>query len=216
MPSRRGTPGNRDFILEAAAGTFFLSEPACRCGVPPPHHTCSLKHPTNAPRWPLGMTSSTIQGRECKNKMRCIRGSKTVRTSGKGQDPPQQDLASGPCCSFKLHSIRDLKKPPNPAPSPARPNGSERFVSESKIHHSPWKHTSLNSTSRLSEMLLRQKEMTEAQAILVQPLFSGDSKQLPPTLGTLPFTGRHGGRRSSPCLPLPPDSPWACHLFSDL
>lgn len=133
VPSRRGTPGNRDFSLEAATRTFFPSEPACRCGIPTAYHTCSLQHLKNSPQWRLGVTSSTIQGRECKNQMRRIRGSKKVCNSIKGEDPLQQDLASGPCCSFKLHSIRDLKKPPNPAPSPARPNGPERFVSKSKI-----------------------------------------------------------------------------------
>lgn len=47
VPRRRGTPGNRDFSLEPAAGTFSPSEPACRCGVPTPtSHTsmCAQVH----------------------------------------------------------------------------------------------------------------------------------------------------------------------------
>lgn len=45
VPRRRGTPGNRDFSLEAAARTFSPSEPACRCGDPTPTtHTCVCAH----------------------------------------------------------------------------------------------------------------------------------------------------------------------------
>lgn len=58
--------------------------------------------------------------------------------------------------------------------------------------------------------------MTEAQAIPAQLVFSGDSKQLSPSLGTLPFTQSHGGRRSCPACLRPPASPWACHHSSGL
>lgn len=54
----------------------------------------------------------------------------------------------------------------------------------------------------LLEIFLRRNEMTKAQALPFQPVvLIGDSEQLSPSLGTLPFTQRHGGRRSAPSLP---------------
>lgn len=68
VPRSRGTPGNRDFSLEPAAGTFSSSEPACRCGVPTPtHHTslCARVHlqthvPTPLLQHPTGPRSSLL------------------------------------------------------------------------------------------------------------------------------------------------------------
>lgn len=71
--------------------------------------------------------SPTDQGRERKNQMGY--GVDAPREAGKsaprykGQGAPRHDPASEPCWSFKLQAIRDLKKSPNPAPPPRRPDG---------------------------------------------------------------------------------------------